>query len=383
MTYIVAADHIKDLQGTRITVTKKILDELSGTGSSMAGIQVGDVATAYQLLNCMMVPSGNDAALTLADYVGNGDVNKFVDMMNEKAKALGCTNTHFTNPHGLHDPNHYTSAADLIKITRYAMTKPYFMSICSQTFYTYKPVGGPNAGKSATLSSTNLMMNRNAADGKYYYVYTKGIKTGHTDESGYCLVSTASADGYSYLCVVLGAPAVDQSGAAVPTHNEMLDTAALYRWALRSLELKQIVGTNDTVGEIKLNYAWNKDTLRLQAEKSYSAVLPKGIAASSIILSKNVPRSIDAPVRKGQVVGTATLSYANEKLATVNLVAAESVDRSELLHTTDIVKTIFTSTWFLVIASLIVFLVVLYIVLAIIYNRKRKKLRKVKKYRKM
>lgn len=383
MTYIITAEHIKDLQGTKITVSKKILNELSGTGSSMAGIQVGDVATAYQLLNCMMVPSGNDAALTLADYVGGGDVNKFVDMMNAKAKALGCTNTHFANPHGLHDPNHYTTASDLVKITRYAMTLPYFMDICSQISYIYKPVGGPHANQEYPLSTTNLMINKNAPGNTYYYMYTKGIKTGHTDESGYCLVSTASTDGYSYLCIALGSPSVGKSGKEIDTRGEMLDSAALYRWALTSLELKKIVGADDTLGEVNLNYAWKKDKLSVRADKSFSAILPKGVTASSVIITKNIPKSIDAPVKKGQVIGTATLSYANEKLATINLVAAESVDRSELLHTTDIIKSIFTSTWFIVIAALIILLVIIYIILAIVYNRKRKNLRKVKKYRKL
>ena len=381
MTYIIVAEHIKDLQGTKITVKQKILNELSGTGSSMSGIEVGDVATAYQLLNCMMVPSGNDAALTLADYVGDGNVQKFVDMMNEKAKALGCTNTHFANPHGLHDPNHYTTAADLVKIARYAMTMPDFMKICSQLGYTYKPIGGPRAGKSITLSTTNRMLV--SSDSKYYYRYAKGIKTGHTDNAGYCLVSTASYNSYNYLCVALGSPSVDKNGKDIDTHGEMLDSADLYRWAFNNLELKKIVSPDDTVGEIPLKYAWQKDTLRLVPAKSYSTILPENVSTGSVILTKNVPDSIDAPVKKGQVIGTATLSYANEKLATIDLVAAESVERSELLHTTDIAKSIVTSKWFLIIAAIVVVLLVVYIILAILYNRKRKKLRRVKHYRKM
>jgi D-alanyl-D-alanine carboxypeptidase (penicillin-binding protein 5/6) len=381
MTYIIVAEHIKDLQGTQITVQKKILNELSGTGSSMSGIQVGDVATAYQLLNCMMVPSGNDAALTLADYVGGGDTQKFVDMMNEKAKALGCTGTHFSNPHGLHDVNHYTTAADLVKITRCAMTMPYFTQICSQLGYRYKPIGGPRADKTITLSTTNRMLV--SSDTKYYYRYAKGIKTGHTDASGYCLVSTASYGSYSYLCVALGAPSVDKNGKSIETHGEMLDSASLYRWAFNNLELKKIVGPDDTVGEIALKYAWQKDTLRLLPAKSYSAILPTNVSPSSIIVTKDVPDSIEAPVKKGQVIGKATLSYANEKLATIDLVSAESVERSELLHTTDIAKSIVTSKWFLIIAAIVVVLLVIYIILAIIYNRKRKKLRRVKHYRKM
>ncbi len=385
MTYIVVVEQIKDLQGTQIPVTKKVMNELLGTGSSMSGIKAGDVLTAYQLLNCMMVPSGNDAALVLADYVGGGDEKKFVDQMNAKAKQLGCTGTHFTNSHGLHDPNHYTTASDLTKITQYAMKLPYFMEICSQVGYTYAPVGGPDKGKKIPhpLSTTNLLLNKNAPGNKYYYQYARGIKTGHTDEAGYCLVSTATADGYSYLCVALGAPSVDADGKAVKTRGEMVDSCNLYRWALTALELKKIAGADDPMQEVRLNYAWNKDTLLLKPEKSFSALLPKGVSASSVIVTKKVPQSIDAPVREGYVVGTATFSYANQQLATVNLVAAESVERSELLHTTDLVKAVVTSRWFLIVAAIILLLLAVYIVLAVIYNRRRKKLRRVKRYRRM
>jgi serine-type D-Ala-D-Ala carboxypeptidase (penicillin-binding protein 5/6) len=382
MTYIIVSEHVKDLD-TKITVSKKVVDELLGTGSSLSGIKQNDQLTALQLLNCMLVPSGNDAALVLADYVGGGDVNSFVDMMNQKAKELGCTGTHFANPHGLHDDDHYTTAADLAKISKYAMSLPHFTEITSQTRYTYKPVGGPEAGKSRTLSTTNYLIDKNSMGGNYYYMYAKGIKTGHMDQSGYCLVSSATAEGYSYLCVVLGAPDVDKNGKPIVSRGEMIDTKKLYQWAFRNLELKPIINGQDSLGEIKLNNAWNKDKLLLIAEKNYSMMLPKDVSASSVIITKHIKPSIDAPVKKGQVIGTATLSYANQELATINLVASESVERSELLHSTNIVKSIFTSKWFIAIVGIIILLVIIYIILALIYNRKKKNLRRVKKYRKM
>jgi len=112
-------------------------------------------------------------------------------------------------------------------------------------------------------------------------------------------------------------------------------------------------------------------------------MLPTNVSANSVIITKNIPDVVTAPVKKGQVIGTATLSYANQKLTTVNLVAAESVERSELLHSANTVKSIFTSVWFIVIVAIIVLLVIIYIILALIYNRKKKNLRRVKKYRKM
>ncbi len=382
MTFIVASEHIKDLEGTKITITKALMDTLLGTGSSMSNIKIGDQLTAFQLMNCMLIPSGNDAALFLADYVGQGNMNSFVDMMNQKAKELGCTGTHFTNPHGLHDPEHYTTAHDLYLMTKYAMTLPHFTEITSLARTTYKPVGGPDAGKARLLLTTNLLIDKNTG-ANYYYQYARGIKTGHTDESGYCLVSTATAEGYSYLCVALGAPSVDANNKPISTRGELLDSAALYRWAFKNLQLKPIINGQDSVGEIKLNYAWNKDKLLLVAEKNYSAMLPNNVSAGSVIITKHIPQSVDAPIKKGQVIGTATLSYANQELTTVNLVAAESVERSEVLHTADTMKSIFTSVWFIAIAAIIVLLVIIYIILALIYNRKKKNLRKVKKYRRM
>lgn len=382
MTFIVASEQIKDLEGTKITITKEVMDTLLGTGSSMSNIKVGDELTALQLMNCMLVPSGNDAALFLADYVGKGDIDAFVDMMNAKAKELGCTGTHFTNPHGLHDENHYTTAHDLYLMTKYAMTLPHFTEITSQARASYKPVGGPEAGTLRTLSTTNLLIDKNTGS-QYYYQYARGIKTGHTDESGYCLVSSATAEGYSYLCIALGAPSVDANGKQIKTRGELVDTKKLYQWAFKNLELKNILNSEESIGEVKLKDAWNKDKLLLVAEKDYSAMLPMNVSASSVIVTKNVPDAVTAPVKKGQVIGTATLSYANQKLTTVNLVAAESVERSELLHSANTVKAIFTSVWFIVIAAVIVLLVIIYIILALIYNRKKKNLRRVKKYRKM
>lgn len=382
MSFIVVSEQIEDLENTQVTVTKEVVDRLLGTGSSLSGIKENDVLTVMQLLNCMMVPSGNDAALVLADYIGNGNADAFVELMNQKAQELGCVNTHFMNPHGLHDENHYTTAHDLYLITKYAMTLPHFTDITDQTRYTYTPAGGPEANQERTLVTTNRLIDPNL-DPSLYYRYARGIKTGSHDQAGYCLVSSATKGGYSYMCVALGSPSVDESGNKVTNRGEMIDSKNLYEWAFNNLEMKDVLNSEDSVGEIQLDYAWNKDKLLLVPAKNYSTIMPDSVDVSSVILTKNLPESVEAPIKKGDKIGTATLSYAGQKLATVDLVAAESVERSELLHSVDTVKSIFTSTWFLVIAGIILVLVLIYIVLALIYNRKKKNLRKVKKYRRM
>ena len=380
MTFIIAVENIDDLNGTKITAKKEVLNLLKDTQSSTAGVLEGETLTAMQLLYCLMVPSGNDASVVLADYVGNGDQQKFVDMMNAKAQELGLKNTHFMNPHGLHNENHYTTAADLAVITKYAMNLPHFTEISSTV--SYKLPATNVYPKERLIRTTNKMINSNS-EGGYYYQYAKGIKTGSHDQAGYCLVSTAIKNGYSYLCVALGAPSVDANGKTITEHEEMRDSKKLYQWAFSELELKSIISSDETVTGIPLAYAWDQDSLLLTAEKSFSTILPADVSVNSILVEYSLPEKVEAPIKKVDVIGTATYTYANQELTTVNLVASESVERSELLHSLDVVKNIVTSVWFIVIFSIIIVLLIVYLILAIVYNKKKKKMRKVKKYRDM
>ncbi len=247
MTYIVAVESIADLVNTKITAGSYVSAMLQGTDSSLSGIRQGEQLTALQLLNCMMIPSGNDAALVLAEYIGNGDINIFVDKMNEKAAELGCTNTHFANPHGLHDDNHYTTAEDLYKITQYAMSLPYFMDIVTQTEYTLPPTNLYTGER--TIYTTNKMMDKN--EPVYYEPYIEGIKTGSHDEAGYCLVTTAQKNGQRYMIVALGAPIGD-------VHGEMLDTKNLYDWAFQGFQESSPVLAHNVYPEIKRGQLWDK-----------------------------------------------------------------------------------------------------------------------------
>lgn len=156
------------------------------------------------------------------------------------------------------------------------------------------------------------------------------------------------------------------------------------KWALNSFEWKKILRKDDPCGEVNLNNAWNKDRLLLISSQEYSAILPKNLSSDSIVITQNIPKSVDAPVKKGQKIGTAALSCGNQRLVTIDLVASESVEQSALLKTVGILKSIFTSVWFIVIISIILALTALYTVLFLYTNQKRRKrkLKKVKKYRK-
>ena len=372
MTYIVTVENIKDLEGTSITIDKKMLDILLGTDSSLSGIKEGQTLSVIDLLYCLMIPSGNDAALALANYVGNGDVSKFVDLMNQKASDLSCNDTHFANPHGLYDANHYTTVNDVIKMAKYAMELPHFMEISTQ-------VVSNVLGEDNPLVTTNSMIDK-LRGGEYYYEYARGIKTGHLDKSGYCLVSTALKDGYTYLCVALGAPSVDSNGKDIDTNNAMLDSKKLYEWAFKNLKFKHVLDSQSPVSEISLKYVFGKDTMIVVPSKTYAAILPYDIDVSNIEIKTNLPDAIEAPIVAGTKVGTADLIYNGQYLSTIDLVASETVNRNDFLYTVSMIAKVITSKWFLISVSIIIVLLVIYLIISLLHNKKRNR-RKVKKYR--
>lgn len=370
MTYIVACENIDDLYNTRVEIKQEVLDPLLGTGSSMSGLdyKVGQSMTVEDLLYCLMVSSGNDAALVLADYVGGGSVDKFVTMMNEKAKELGCKNTHFVNPHGLHDDNHYSTAYDLYTIASYALTLPLFSQITDTATYYCE-------GDDYPLVTTNYLIDVNRG-GDYFYTYAKGIKTGTTDEAGRCLITTGIADGYAYMCICMGAPYPDNGYNAA-----MTDAKGLLRWALLNLELYRMITIETPVSEIPVNFTNQLDTLDLYPEETVYAILPKDRAESDVVKESNIPESIDAPVKKGDIVGTVTVYYKGEAVQTVNLVAGEDVEKSGFAYVMHIFKSVITSWIFWVALIFALALIVLYVrLVSSVRNQNR---HKVKKYRRM
>lgn len=380
MTYIVVAEHVDNFKRTNVPIKQSVLDILNGTGSSVANVasHVGGTMTVLDLLYSMMVPSGNDAAVVLADYVGGGSIEKFVSMMNKKAKELGCKNTHFENPDGLHDKNHYTTARDLAVMTQYALTLPQFSKITNTTTYYV-------TGESFPLVTTNYLIDANRG-GNYYYQYAQGVKTGTTDEAGHCLVTIGSADGYSYLGVFLKSPY--NADPTKDVYGTMIDAKELFRWSLTKLELNQVASSETPMREEKINLAWGKNSIQLVPEKNINAIVPKDFKESEIKIETKVPDSIDAPVKKGDVIGKAVVYYSGSevkdktKLAEVNLVSSETVDRSGILNVLSVIQKVVFSNWFIVVIAAIVVLLIIYIIISsIVKRRSRKRRRNVRRYR--
>ncbi|MCD7872155.1 MAG: serine hydrolase, partial [Clostridiales bacterium] len=184
VTAMVTLNNVKDIQA-ETTMSESAYNVLLGTGAQVAGLKIGETLTIGQLLYLTMVHSACDATEILAEYVG-GTRENFVKMMNDYAASLGCKNTNFVNPDGLHDDNHYTTASDMAKITLDALKNSTFTKIAYTVEYKYK---------NTNYYNTNLMLRSGYVS--YYYKYAKGIKTGSTSEAGYCVITTASKDGYN------------------------------------------------------------------------------------------------------------------------------------------------------------------------------------------
>ena len=180
------------------------VDESALTGldqdSSVVGLQVGEKMTLENLLYCMMVSSGNDAANVVAEYIA-GSVADFVRMMNERAYALGCKDTHFNNPHGLHDESHYTTARDLAIITQAALKSENFRQIVATAEYT---IPESTLGPEHDLKTTNMLI-YNSTGNSLYYSRATGVKTGYTSAAGRCLIATAEDGDVRFLSVLCGA----------------------------------------------------------------------------------------------------------------------------------------------------------------------------------
>lgn len=375
MTALLAIELCPDMN-TMVTVDDRIAEWLLGADASSSGLQGNERLSMYDLLCGLLLPSGNDAAFAIASFLGDGDVEKFVAYMNEKALLLGCVNTHFKNPHGLHEEGHYTCARDLTIIAQKAMEYPVFAEIVQKYSYTTAPSN--KAPNGHTYYNTNYLMNVNYSS-TYYYSYCKGIKTGYTNKAGMCFVGYATRNGYNYICVCLGAPKTELYGGDEKYNASFITCKELFDWAFNNLSLKEVVSANSVMAEVTLEQAWNKDALTLVPETSFTTLLPTSVTGTAVMKKFDLPESVTAPVRKGDVVGTVTLAFAGDELGTVNLVASESVERSEILYLLSIVNKIVSSTAFVIIAILAVIAIGFYIVWSLVLGNNTG--RKVRRYR--
>lgn len=380
VTCMLVLENCDDLN-TPITCKRESLNGLYEQNAATVGILAGETLTVNELLYCLMLPSAADAANMLADYIGGGSIENFVAMMNDFVKKLGCEDTTFINAHGLDEGGgNITTAYDLYKITKYALQNPTFKEITSTLRYQIEPTD--KYPYTRYLNNTNKMMNPAYKD--YYSKYISGVKTGTTALAGHCVISTASKNGYNYMLIVMNAPQYDIDGDNVEENVAFTDSKRIYEWAFDNIVLTKVTNTTDVVTVVDVKYNWKVDHLRLLPAKEMSALVPSGTESGSLVIrpiESETPKVVKAPIEKGEVLGKAEILYGEDVVATVDLVAGESVNRSVILWILDGIKTILSSTIVKILFALFLVLVIIYVFLIIRRNRiraKRKKIRMVK-----
>ena len=379
VTCMLVLENCPDLS-VQVTCKRECLNGLYAMNAATAGIVTGEALSIKDLLYCLMLPSAADAANILADYVG-GSIDNFVVMMNDFVAELGCKDTKFVNAHGLDtDPNGYTTANDLYKITKYALQNSTFKEITNTRRYDIPPT--EKYPYTRYLHNTNKMMNPGIPD--YYHKSVSGVKTGTTDKAGRCVITTASQDGYNYMLIVMGAPQYDIDKDNVEENVAFTESKKIYKWAFENIELTKITNTTDVVTVVDVKYNSKIDHLRLLPAKELSALVPLGTESGSLItrpVAGETPDVVKAPIKKGDVLGKAEILYGEDVVATVDLVAAEDIDLNIFLLIFGVIGDIFSTTIFKILFALAAVLLVIYIILIIRKNRikaKRNKIRMIK-----
>lgn len=257
----------------------------------VAPLKVGEEIKIEDLLYALMLKSANDAAYVLAEHMG-GSVEGFANMMNKKAEEIGCKGTHFVNPNGIHNENHYTTAYDLYLISDYAMKNETFAKIVSTYSYTL-PATNKYPNKDRVMKNTNEFINPNSG---FYNKSVKGIKTGTTIPAGNCLITDATENGMDFITVVLGAQTAN---------SKFTETSKMIGYAFNNYIISSVHQKGDVIKKIEVQKA-KKDNkeLNLVISTNITAMHNKKININEIEPEIVLNENITAPITAGQELGT-------------------------------------------------------------------------------
>lgn len=287
------------------------------SGYSSAYLSAGEQISVQNLLKVLLVHSANDAANVLAEHI-SGSISEFSNLMNEKAKELGCKNTHFVNPSGIHNEDHYSTAEDLAIMAKYCMTNQTFRELVSMKTCT---IPATNKSDSRKYANTNDLLNTSS---KYYIKECIGIKTGFTSQAQNCLISECSKDNLNLIVVILGAGYTELGQSA-----RYVDSTTLYEYGYSHYSIKTIASKDTVMDNIDVKKA-NKET------KNLDLILAEDINAlyktenNDITFEIKLNENISAPISAGTILGKITYNV-NGLEYTENLLASHDVESSKLL----------------------------------------------------
>lgn len=267
------------------------------TGGSRMFIQVGSQVTVDDLLHGVIIQSGNDASVALAEHIA-GSEESFAEMMNQSAARLGLQNTHFRNATGLPDPEHYSSAHDMAKLARAIIYQdPAHYAVYAQKEFLWNNIKQPNR---------NLLLWRDKS--------VDGLKTGHTDEAGYCLVASAVRDGQRLISVVFGTSSEEARSA---------ETQKLLTYGFRFFETETFYKRGDELAKAKI---WKGEQGEVKAglAEDLTLTVPRG-QGKNLKASLSLDPTLVAPIEQGQVIGVVEVRNGEELVHSADLIAMQSV----------------------------------------------------------
>lgn len=287
--------------------------QAAATEGSSLWLEAGEQLTLRDLLYGMMLVSGNDATVAVAEHIA-GSVEKFAEMMTKKAKEIGAVHTNFVNSSGLPDPNHVTTAHDLARIAAYGYKNPLFTQFVS-TQHAVIPWAGKTYDRD--LYNENRMLWR--------YEGANGVKTGYTDAAGRCLVSGAKRDGIQLVAVVLD------------SEQMWDDSIKLLDKGFAKVKPSTLLQAGSVVKTLRVS-SGKTDTIKVTAADSLVVPVVAG-EEEEFSLQFDLPGKIQAPVSKGQKVGTASVIYKGKNVLSVDLLADEDIEKKSL------VTNLWTKVW--------------------------------------
>ncbi len=302
--------------------------DLGYVGGSSMYIKQGESFTVRQLLEFMLIHSANDAAVALANHIG-GSIDEFKDLMNSRAKELGCQTTHFNNPNGMPDENHYTSAYDLALIARAAMNREEFRRIVKSTNVQLAPTEQTPEWRVYKNSNRFLWGTGGGHQINYRnqwinikYDLIDGIKTGYTNAAGNCLISSGEKDGMRLISVILKAKGSDV----------YLDSRTLIDFGFENYHFEQYISKDKILGEKNIFFSKEKK-LQYSLDKDVGFVVENGQTLDSLNLKYNVVlnEDIKPPLKTGDIVGYVEIYRADTLSSTENLVSVSDLNSLSLL----------------------------------------------------
>ena len=333
-----------------------------------AELKLGEVLTVEELLYLVILPSYADACNVLAVAV-DGTIEDFVDHMNRKAAELGCQNTHFTNPVGIHNENHYSTAYDLALILKACLEYDTYLEIAKVPKYTLH---------ATDMSGAREMYNTNALVSTWRYsgyIYEKCIagKTGNTDEAGRCLAAAAEDGDEVLISVILGSGPMEVPGDTELRQGQFRESKRLLEYGFNNFQRVTITRDSEPVATVKVTMSRQADEVNVKAQGSITRTLPKSMNVDDIEMDvKLFADEVEAPVEAGQLMGIMTLSYGDEVYGTLDLVAVTSVERSELLYKKKQFIEFFQNEGVRIILAVVMFLAAIVILKLTFFRRKKR-----------